>query len=148
MAFTSIITTILAFLGFFSSPLPVNDNLQHFFCFMIATGVFYFIFDVEEYVSAVHSIGHLITHSANHPNRDPRDARRIWFWRNLGLIITSIVCFFLGGIMSEFVQSMLPVAFCFESVLANITDLVEQHKEFQTTDIIVCALGEIECLTS
>lgn len=41
---------ILAFLGFtnFSHGLPINDKLLHFFCLMLATGIFYFIFDVEE----------------------------------------------------------------------------------------------------
>ncbi len=27
---------------------PLNDKLLHFFCMGIATGVFYFIFDIEE----------------------------------------------------------------------------------------------------
>ncbi|KAJ7905567.1 hypothetical protein B0H14DRAFT_2660746 [Mycena olivaceomarginata] len=36
------------------------------------------------------------------------DQRRVWFWRNSALIITGFVCFFCGGILSEFVQSMLP----------------------------------------
>lgn len=42
----------LAMLGFtnFSRSLPLNDKLLHFMCFCLATGVFYFIFDVEEYV--------------------------------------------------------------------------------------------------
>lgn len=50
MAFTCIIMVILAFLGFtnFSRALPLNDKLLHFFCFGIATAVFYFILDVEE----------------------------------------------------------------------------------------------------
>ena len=41
----------LAMLGFtnFSRALPLNDKLLHFICFSVATGVFYFIFDVEEY---------------------------------------------------------------------------------------------------
>ena len=40
----------LAFLGFtnFSHGLPFNDKMLHFVCLMLATGVFYFIFDVEE----------------------------------------------------------------------------------------------------
>jgi hypothetical protein len=40
----------LAFLGFtnFTHAIPLNDKLLHFFCLGIATGVFYFIFDVEE----------------------------------------------------------------------------------------------------
>ena len=43
---------VLAFLGFtnFSHSLPLNDKLLHFICLGIATGVFYFIFDVEECV--------------------------------------------------------------------------------------------------
>jgi len=90
---------ILAFLGFtnFSQALPLNDKLLHFICFLVATGVFYFIFDVEE------------------------DARRIWFWRHSGLIFTAIVCFFCGGLLSEFVQSMLPYkTFQFGDVVANL----------------------------
>jgi len=92
---------LLAFLGFtnFSHALPLNDKLLHFFCLSIATGVFYFIFDVEE------------------------DARRIWFWRSAPVIFTGITCFFLGGIVSEFVQSMLP------------------SKEFQIGDIAANLLG-------
>lgn len=52
MVFTFGIMLILAFLGFtnFSRSLPLNDKLLHFICFCLATGVFYFIFDVEEYV--------------------------------------------------------------------------------------------------
>ena len=44
---------ILGVLGFsnLSHGLPINDKLLHFFCFMLATGIFYFIFDIEEYVS-------------------------------------------------------------------------------------------------
>jgi len=92
---------LLAMLGFtnFSRSLPLNDKLLHFICFCIATAVFYFIFDVEE------------------------DSRRIWFWRHAGLIFTAIVCFFFGGIVSEFVQSMLP------------------SKEFQFGDIVANLLG-------
>lgn len=42
---------VLAFLGFthFSHSLPLDGKLLHFMCFGFATGVFYFIFDVEEY---------------------------------------------------------------------------------------------------
>jgi len=41
----------LAFLGFTNvvHVFPLNDKLLHFFCLGIATGVFYFIFDVEEW---------------------------------------------------------------------------------------------------
>lgn len=39
-----------------------------------------------------------------------RDAKRIWFWRYAPLISTGIVCFFFGGVLSEVVQSLLPVS--------------------------------------
>ncbi|KAJ8509069.1 hypothetical protein ONZ45_g8733 [Pleurotus djamor] len=90
---------VLAFLGFtnFSHSLPLNDKLLHFMCFMLATAVFYFIIDVDE------------------------EARRIWFWRHAGLLFTGFICFFCGGILSEFVQSMLPYKeFQFGDVVANI----------------------------
>ena len=38
-----------------------------------------------------------------------REYRRIWFWRHSPLMFTVFVCLFLGGIVSEFVQSLLPV---------------------------------------
>lgn len=42
---------VLAFFGFtgLSHSLPLNNKILHLTCFCIATGVFYFIFDVEEY---------------------------------------------------------------------------------------------------
>ncbi|KAH7925513.1 hypothetical protein BV22DRAFT_1088800 [Leucogyrophana mollusca] len=99
LVFTCVIMVLLAFLGFtnFSRSLPLNDKLLRFMCFCLATGVFYFIFDVEE------------------------DARRIWFWRHSGLIFTAITCFFFGGLVSEIVQSMLPFKeFQFGDVVANM----------------------------
>lgn len=47
---TFLIMLSLAFLGLtnFTHAIPLNDKLLHFFCLGIATGVFYFIFDVEE----------------------------------------------------------------------------------------------------
>jgi len=99
--FTFIVMLVLAFLGFtnVSNSLPLNDKLLHFMCLGIATGIFYFIFDVED------------------------DARRIWFWRHSPLIFTGTVCFFAGGIISEFVQSTLP------------------YKEFQIGDVVANLLG-------
>ncbi|KAI0766511.1 hypothetical protein BC629DRAFT_1292960 [Irpex lacteus] len=97
--FTSLVMITLAFLGFtnFAHALPINDKLLHFFCLMLATGIFYFIFDVEE------------------------DAKRIWFWRYAPLISTGIVCFFFGGILSEVVQSLLPYKeFQMGDVIANL----------------------------
>jgi hypothetical protein len=38
-----------------------------------------------------------------------REYRRIWFWRHCPMLFTIFVCFILGGIVSEFVQSLLPV---------------------------------------
>lgn len=101
IAFTALVMLTLAFLGFtnFSRALPLNDKILHLVCFCIATTVFYFIFDVEE------------------------DARRIWIWRHAALILTSIICFFFGGIVSEIVQSLLP------------------YKEFQMGDVAANLLG-------
>ncbi|KAF9650868.1 hypothetical protein BDM02DRAFT_1211069 [Thelephora ganbajun] len=99
IVFTFIVMLVLAFLGFtnFSHSLPLNDKLLHFMCLGIATGVFYFIFDVEN------------------------DARRIWFWRYSPVIFTGFVCFFAGGIVSEVVQSMLPYKeFQIGDVVANL----------------------------
>jgi len=99
LLFTILIMFVLAFLGFtnFSRSLPLNDKALHFLCFSIATGVFYFIFDVEE------------------------EARRIWFWRHSALIFTGFVCFFCGGILSEIVQSWLPFKeFQLGDIVANL----------------------------
>jgi len=87
---------LLALLGF-TNVLPLNGQLLHFLCFCLATGIFYFIVDVEE------------------------EARRIWFWRHSGLIFTVITCFFCGGILSEVVHSLLPYKeFEFGNVVANL----------------------------
>ena len=50
VAFTILIMLLLAFLGLtnVAHVYSLNDKLLHFFCLGIATGVFYFIFDVEE----------------------------------------------------------------------------------------------------
>ena len=50
LLFTCLILVSLAFLGFtnFAHSLPLNDKILHFVCMGLATGVFYFIFDVEE----------------------------------------------------------------------------------------------------
>ena len=44
---------MLAFLGFtnFAHSLPLNDKILHLVCLCLATTVFYFIFDVEEWVT-------------------------------------------------------------------------------------------------
>ena len=59
LVLTCLVMFVLAFLGFtnFSHALPLNDKLLHFLCFMVATGVFYFIFDVEECVAISVCVG-------------------------------------------------------------------------------------------
>jgi len=99
VVFTFIVMLVLAFLGFtnFSHSLPLNDKLLHFMCLGIATGIFYFIFDVQD------------------------DARRVWFWRHSPVIFTGFVCFFAGGFISEVVQSTLPhKEFQIGDVVANL----------------------------
>lgn len=48
-----------------------------------------------------------------------REYRRIWFWRHSPLMFTVFVCLFLGGIVSEFVQSLLPVRPLFFLLIFN-----------------------------
>jgi hypothetical protein len=101
--FTCVIMIILALLGFTNSSkawIPLNHKVLRFTCFTLATGVMYFVVDVDE------------------------DARRVWYWRNCSLLFVLFVCFFCGGIVSEFVQAML------------ITT-----KEFKMGDIIANLLG-------
>ncbi|KAF7323031.1 hypothetical protein HMN09_00082900 [Mycena chlorophos] len=121
---TVLIMLLLAFLGFtnFSRSLPLNDKALHFLCFGIATGVFYFIFDVDE------------------------EARRHWAWRNLSLIITLFVCFFCGGILSEFVQSMLPVRHSRLFRRYGLHSYIQSERlflraQFQFGDIVANLLG-------
>jgi len=99
LLFTTLLLILLGLLGFtnISNSVPVNDKVLHFICLGAATGIFYWIFDVDE------------------------DSRRIWFWRHAGLICTFVLCFLFGGIISEFVQSMLPYkTFQSEDVVANL----------------------------
>ncbi|KAF8513147.1 hypothetical protein BU17DRAFT_53464 [Hysterangium stoloniferum] len=98
LVFTSLVMILLAFLGFtnFLIHAPMVEIL-HFICLGVATGVFYFIWDVDD------------------------EARRIWIWRNSGLILTGIICFFFGGFISEVIQSLLPYKqFDFGDVIANL----------------------------
>ena len=142
MVFTSLVMIMLALLGF-SNPLPFGDTLQHFLCFMLATGIFYFIFDVEEYVFFISSLTlvqvlHCLDHGDSVSHVQIRDARRVWFWRYSGLIATCVVCLFLGGVVSEFVQSMLPAAF--SSILDICTpaaDIASQYKKFRFNEVLV-----------
>ncbi|KAL0578282.1 hypothetical protein V5O48_003693 [Marasmius crinis-equi] len=97
--FTVITMLSLAFLGFTNihEALPLSDKVLRFLCFSVATFLFYFIVDVDE------------------------NARRIWLWRNSGLIFTVFTCLFCGGILSEIIQSMLPYKeFEFGDIAANL----------------------------
>ncbi|UZJ52876.1 hypothetical protein CBS101457_002196 [Exobasidium rhododendri] len=89
----------LAVLGFHprgQTYIPINDKVLHFICFLFATGLFYFIWDVDE------------------------PARRVWIWRHFALVLTWLVCFAAGGIGSEVVQSLLPYKeFQWGDVVAN-----------------------------
>jgi len=97
LLFTAFILVLLGLLGISTLHLPLNDKILHFVCMGTATGVFYWIFDIDE------------------------DARRVWLWRYSALIFTFSVCFIVGGIFSEFVQSMLPFKnFEWGDVIANI----------------------------
>lgn len=104
VVFTFVVMLILGFLGFtnFHERLLINDKALRFLCFALTTGVFYWIVDVEEYeiLPCVYQ---------NHIDLLNRDARRIWFWRYASLVLTGFFCFFCGGIVSEIVQSFLPV---------------------------------------
>jgi len=69
------------------------------------------------------------------------DARRIWFWRYSPVIFTGFVCFFAGGIVSEVVQSMLPVRP--PPLIYDLSRLIltPQYKEFQIWDVVANLLG-------
>jgi len=103
LVFTCLIMALLALSSItnYTGSLRLSDTLLHFICFCIATGVFYFIVDVEE------------------------DARRIWYWRHSSLIFTALVCCFFGGIVSEIVQAVLPYkTFRPGAVLANLSGAI------------------------
>lgn len=99
MGLTALVLLFLALLGFTSiaDEWPLNDKILHFLCFMVATAVFYFILDVDD------------------------DAKHILWWRYFGLSFSGTVCILLGGIGSEFVQSLLPYkTFQWGDVTANV----------------------------
>ncbi|QRW08343.1 hypothetical protein RhiLY_07342 [Ceratobasidium sp. AG-Ba] len=100
VGFTFALMLLLSLLGFTELAHDImNDKLEHFLGIGTATALFYLIFDVEE------------------------DARRIWIWRHSAMIATFIMCFLLGGIVSEIVQSFFP------------------NKTFQVGDILANLLG-------
>ena len=91
---------ILGLLGFHPNGqawLRLNDKVLHFVCFFFATFLFYMVWDVDE------------------------SARRSWLWRHAALLLTFVTCFAVGGIGSEFVQSLLPYKiFQWGDVFANL----------------------------
>ena len=70
-----------------------------------------------------------------------RDARRIWFWRYFPVIFTGFVCFLAGGIISEIVQSMLPVCVVCSAFGPPYLTRAPQSKEFQIGDVVANLLG-------
>lgn len=95
---------VLGLLGFHpksSTWLPFNDKVLHFFCFFFATALFYAIWDIDS------------TTRRSSPH----------FWRPMPLFLCVFVCFFVGGIGSEVVQSLLP------------------YKQFDIWDVVANLLG-------
>lgn len=69
---------------------------------------------------------------------DYRNARRVWFWRHSSLIFTFVICFICGGILSEIVQSLLPVkSLTVKDSNIGLTSRELQYKEFQFGDLVV-----------
>ncbi|ORY35842.1 hypothetical protein BCR39DRAFT_512481 [Naematelia encephala] len=78
---------LLGILGMAPLPtLPINDKALHFFGLGFATFLLYFVIEVPE-----------------------SPARRVWYIRRAPLLFTLVTAFFFGGIISELVQSALPV---------------------------------------
>ncbi|GAA5839746.1 hypothetical protein JCM9279_005156 [Rhodotorula babjevae] len=78
---------------------PFSDKVLHFVCFATATALFYACWVVEEH------------------------ARRVAVWRYFKEAATVVVCMLVGGIGSEFLQSLLP------------------YKTFQPGDVVANLLG-------
>ncbi|PVG00400.1 hypothetical protein CPB86DRAFT_805868 [Serendipita vermifera] len=96
---TALVLLFLGLIGFtnIADEWPLNDKLLHFLCMGLATAVFYFVLEVDE------------------------EARHILFWRYFGLGFSGIVCILLGGVVSEFIQSLLPYkTFQWGDVAANV----------------------------
>ncbi|KIM26980.1 hypothetical protein M408DRAFT_330340 [Serendipita vermifera MAFF 305830] len=96
---TAIVLLCLALFGFtnLAQHWSFNDKALHFICFTFATAQFYFVLDVDE------------------------DVRHIFFWRHFSLGFAGVVCLLIGGIFSEFVQSLLPYkTFHWGDVIANL----------------------------
>jgi len=82
VAFTMLIMFLLAVLNLSLHEWPVNDKIVHFTFLGLSTCLFYFVFDVDE------------------------EARRVWMWRHMPLILTGVTCVFFGSIFSEVVQTL------------------------------------------
>ncbi|TXT06100.1 hypothetical protein VHUM_03573 [Vanrija humicola] len=96
---------LLGVLGFAPLPtLPINDKALHFFGLGFATFLIYFVLEVPE---------------------GPH--RRIWYIRRAPLILTVVCGFFVGGIVSEIVQSMLPLGDIAANLLGSTGFLYLAH---------------------
>lgn len=76
-----------------------------------ATFLVHFIIEVPEYVHSYFLNGCKIIWPKL-TNRGP--ARRVWYIRKAPLILTLVMSFFFGSIISEFIQGMLPVSLLIE----------------------------------
>lgn len=56
--------------------------------------------------------------------------RRVWFWRDLPLVLSLVVCVLFGAIGSEFVQGSLPVRLA-----------TNKYKTFDWSDILANLFG-------
>lgn len=65
--------------------IPLSDKILHFFAFGLASAEFYACWVVDDQARA-----------------------RVWMWRQFNEGLSGIVCVLFGGIVSEFVQSLLP----------------------------------------
>lgn len=65
--------------------IPFSDKILHFFAFGLASALFYACWVVDDSARA-----------------------RVWMWRHFNEALSGVVCVLFGGIISEFVQSLLP----------------------------------------
>ncbi|BGP35625.1 hypothetical protein JCM10296v2_007466 [Rhodotorula toruloides] len=105
VVYTFLTLVVLSLLGFHPTlahhlappSVPFSDKVLHFVCFFCATALFYTCWVVEE------------------------QARRVWFWRWWNELSSAVVCLGFGGILSEFVQALLPShTFQLGDILANL----------------------------
>ncbi|WWC98737.1 hypothetical protein V866_005630 [Kwoniella sp. B9012] len=96
---TAIWIIILGILGMAPLPtLPVNDKALHFFGLGFATFLLYFVLEVPD-----------------------GPGKRIWYIRRAPILFTLITAFLVGGVISEFIQSLLPwKEFQFGDIIANL----------------------------